>query len=53
MSIHDMFSVINKKIDFGKVGKCSHQTILTFVLGARKNRLTEAIVLSIHHKYES
>ena len=39
MSINGMFSFINKKIDFGKVEKCSDQSISAFVLGARKNCL--------------
>ena len=55
MSIHDIFSIVNKKtaLQLGKLEKLSHPSIsiLTPVLGAQKNRLNEAIPLSIHNMF--
>ena len=47
MSIHDMFPFENNKTDFelDKLEKLSHPTILTLIVGAQKNHLTEAILL--------
>ena len=49
------FSIVSKKIalQLGKLEKPSHQSIsiLTLCLGAQKNRLNEAIPLSIHNMF--
>ena len=51
------FSIVNKKtaLQLGKLEKLSHQlsSILTPVLGAQKNRLNEAILLSIHNMFSN
>ena len=55
VSTHGIFSIVNKKIalQLGKLEKPSHQSIsiLTLCLGAQKNRLNEAIPLSIHNMF--
>ena len=55
VSIHDIFSIVNKKtaLQLGKLEKLSHPSvsILTPVLGAQKNHLNEAIPLSIHNMF--
>ena len=51
------FSIVNKKtaLQLGKLEKLSHQliSILTPVLGAKKNRLNKAILLSIHNMFSN
>ena len=55
MSIHDNYSIENKKtaLQLGKLEIPSHPSIsiLTPVLGAQKNRLNEAIPLSIYNMF--